>query len=242
MWDKSSGLARNIVGGAATLPQAIAHTLGDKVKLGAEVLEVIQHRDHVEVTYKSDGKEVTEQARYAVITTPAAITHRITKNLDPLVHDALGKIQYGHYVSGAFLTNETFNMSNLVRTMESERQPGSSFMVFSPAKLARDLINLPDEKVLEIYRKDLEEVFPGFGSLVVEQSVQKFHLGLAYCFPGRNKLQPLLIRTPRRIYLAGDYLGSWYTETAIQTGLLAGEDINSKLYTDTLLPSNGFSY
>ena len=263
VWDKSSGLARNIVGGAATLPQAIAHTLGDKVKLGAEVLEVIQHRDHVEVTYKSDGKEVTEQARYAVITTPAAITHRITKNLDPLVHDALGKIQYGHYVSGAFLTNETgrrpwdsvyayctpqrsfniaFNMSNLVRTMESERQPGSSFMVFSPAKLARDLINLPDEKVLEIYRKDLEEVFPGFGSLVVEQSVQKFHLGLAYCFPGRNKLQPLLMRTPRRIYLAGDYLGSWYTETAIQTGLLAGEDINSKLYTDTLLPSNGFSY
>ena len=263
VWDKSSGLARNIVGGAATLPQAIAHTLGDKVKLGAEVLEVIQHRDHVEVTYKSDGKEVSEQARYAVITTPAAITHRITKNLDPLVHDTLGKIQYGHYVSGAFLTNETgrrpwdsvyayctpqrsfniaFNMSNLVRTMESERQPGSSFMVFSPAKLARDLINLPDEKVLEIYRKDLEEVFPGFGSLVVEQSVQKFHLGLAYCFPGRNKLQPLLMRTPRRIYLAGDYLGSWYTETAIQTGLLAGEDINSKLSTDTLLPSNGFSY
>lgn len=27
VWDKSSGLARNIVGGAATLPQAIAHTL-----------------------------------------------------------------------------------------------------------------------------------------------------------------------------------------------------------------------
>ncbi|MFQ8736323.1 MAG: FAD-dependent oxidoreductase [Bilophila wadsworthia] len=56
VWDKSSGLARNIVGGAATLPQAIAHTLGDKVKLGAEVLEVIQHRDHVEVTYKSDAQ------------------------------------------------------------------------------------------------------------------------------------------------------------------------------------------
>ena len=60
VWDKSSGLARNIVGGAATLPQAIAHKLGDKVKLGAEVLEVVQHRDHVEVTYKLDGREVTE--------------------------------------------------------------------------------------------------------------------------------------------------------------------------------------
>ncbi|MFQ9868966.1 MAG: FAD-dependent oxidoreductase [Bilophila wadsworthia] len=253
VWDKSSGLARNIVGGAATLPQAIAHTLGDKVKLGAEVLEVIQHRDHVEVTYKSDGKEATEQARHAAITTPAAITHRITKPRSP-VHDALGKIQYGHYVSGAFLTNETgrrpwdsvyayctpqrsfniaFNMSNLVRTMESERQPGSSFMVFSPAKLARDLINLPDEKVLEIYRKDLEEVFPGLARRGAERP--KFHLGSPTASRAQQ-LQPLLMRTPRRIYLAGDYLGSWYTETAIQTGLLAGEDINSKLYTDTCCP------
>ncbi|MFQ8889320.1 MAG: FAD-dependent oxidoreductase [Bilophila wadsworthia] len=226
------------------------------------MLEVIQHRDHVEVTYKSDGKEVTEQARYAVITTPAAITHRITKNLDPLVHDALGKIQYGHYVSGAFLTNETgrrpwdsvyayctpqrsfniaFNMSNLVRTMESERQPGSSFMVFSPAKLARDLINLPDEKVLEIYRKDLEEVFPGFG-LSSWSRASKIPSGARLLLPRAQQAPAALMRTPRRIYLAGDYLGSWYTETAIQTGLLAGEDINSKLYTDTLLPSNGFSY
>lgn len=263
VWDKGAGLARNIVGGAATLPQAVADKLGDKVRLGAEVIEVVQHADHVEVTWMQDGKEVTEKARYVVMTTPATITHRVTKNLDPIVHDALGKIQYGHYVSAAFLTNESgrrpwddvyayctpkrsfnifFNQSNLVRTMESERQPGSSFMVFSPASLARQLIDLPEEKVLEIYRKDIEDIFPGWGATVVEQSVQKFHNGLAYCFPGRNKLQPALMRAPNRVYLAGDYLGSWYTETAIQTGFIAGEDINSKLYTDRLLPPNDFTY
>lgn len=92
VWDKKSGLARNIVGGAATLPQAIAYKLGDKVKMGAEVLSVIQHPDHVEVTYRQDGKERTEKARYCVMTTPATITHRVTKGLDPVVHDALGKI------------------------------------------------------------------------------------------------------------------------------------------------------
>lgn len=264
VWDKKAGLARNIVGGAATLPQAIAYKLGDKVKMGAEVIQVVQHPDHVEVTYKQDGKERTEKARYCVMTTPATITHRVTKGLDPVVHDALGKIKYGHYVSAAFLTNETgrhswddvyayctpqrsfniaFNMSNLVRSMEAgERAPGSSFMVFSPASLARKLINLPDEQVLDIYLKDLEEVFPGFNNILVEGHVQKFHDGLAYCFPGRNKLQPMLMRPAHRVYLAGDYLGSWYTETAIQTGLLAGEDINSKLFTDGLLPDNGFTY
>ena len=146
VWDKKAGLARNIVGGAATLPQAIAYKLGDKVKMGAEVIQVVQHPDHVEVTYKQDGKERTEKARYCVMTTPATITHRVTKGLDPVVHDALGKIKYGHYVSAAFLTNETgrhswddvyayctpqrsfniaFNMSNLVRSIEAgERAPG----------------------------------------------------------------------------------------------------------------------
>ena len=264
VWDKKAGLARNIVGGAATLPQAIAYKLGDKVKMGAEVIQVVQHPDHVEVTYKQDGKERTEKARYCVMTTPATITHRVTKGLDPVVHDALGKIKYGHIFYFVCLASESclhsgdyvysyctpqrsfniaFNMSNLVRSMEAgERAPGSSFMVFSPASLARKLINLPDEQVLDIYLKDLEEVFPGFNNILVEGHVQKFHDGLAYCFPGRNKLQPMLMRPAHRVYLAGDYLGSWYTETAIQTGLLAGEDINSKLFTDGLLPDNGFTY
>ncbi len=264
VWDKSGGLARNIVGGAATIPQSIADKLGDKVQVGAEVIEVVQHPDHVEVTYKQNGQEITEKARYCVMTTPATIAHRVLKGIDPVTLDALGQIRYGHYVSAAFLTNETgrqswddvyayccpqrsfniaFNMSNLVRGMEAgQRSDGSSFMVFSPATLARNLIDLPNEQVLDIYRKDLEEVFPGFGKIVVEQEVQKFRDGLAYCFPGRNKLQPALMRPAHRVYLAGDYLGSWYTETAIQTGFLAGEDINSKLYTDRLLPDNGFSY
>ncbi len=264
VWDKSSGLARNIVGGASTLPQAVAHKLGEKVKMGAEVIEVIQHDDHVEVTYKKDGQEITEKARYCVMATTANITHRVTKGIDPEVHKALKEIKYGHYVSGAFLTNENgrqswddvyayccpqrsfniaFNMSNLNRSMEAgNREPGSSFMVFSPATLARNLINLPEDQILDTYRRDLEAVFPGIGNLIVEQSVQKFHDGLAYCFPGRNKLQPILMRSPKRVYLAGDYLGSWYTETAIQTGFLAGEDINSKLFTEDLLPDNGFYY
>ncbi len=264
VWDKSGGLARNIVGGPSTIPLSIAEKLGDKVQVDAKVKKVIHHADHVEVIYTQGDKEITEKARYCVMTAPATIAHEVLEGIDPVTHDALGKIRYGHYVSAAFLTNETgrqswddvyayacpqrsfniaFNQSNLVRTMEAgQRSDGSSFMVFSPAALARKLINLPDEEVLDIYRKDLEELFPGFGKIVVEQEVQKFHNGLAYCFPGRNKLQPALMRMPNRVYLAGDYLGSWYTETAIQTGFIAGEDINSKLYTERLLPDNGFRY
>jgi 4-hydroxy-tetrahydrodipicolinate synthase len=36
-----------------------------------------------------------------------------------------------------------------------------------------------------------------------------------YCFPGRAKLQPILTRRSGRVYLAGDYLRTLYTETVI---------------------------
>ncbi len=264
VWDKSAGLARNVVGGPSTLVEAIAHRLGEKVQLGAEVIETIQHSDHVEVIYKKDGQEFTEKARYCVMATPAPITHKVTKGLDPVLHDAIGQIKYGTHIAGAFLTNEKgpqvwdkvygystpgksftilLNQSNLVRSTETgERADGSSFMVFSPAKYGHALLDLPNEEILKRYRQDLNSVFPGFEKYIVEEEVEKFKYGAAYCFPGRNKIQPILMRPRDRVYLAGDYLGSWYTETAIQTGLLAGEDINSKLYTEELLPPNDFKY
>ncbi len=249
---KNIGLSRNIVGGASTLIQSIARKLGDKVKVEAEVLQVIHHNDHVEVTYRQNGQEITEKAHYCVMATTANIAHNIIKGIDPIVNDALAQIKYGQYVSAVFLTNEVgrqdwdekyayycsqssfnavYNMSNLVRAMEAgSRTDGSSFMVLSSAKLAEKLINLSDEEILEIYRNDLEKIFPGFGKIIVEQEVQKFNEGLAYNFLGRNKIQTSLMRPADRVYLAGDYLGTLKTETAIKTGLLAAEDINSKLY------------
>ena len=146
---------------------------------------------------------------------------------------------YGPYVSAAFLTNETepqpwdhcyaiatpkrafnvfFNTSSLVRSRESGRQPGSSIMVFSPAALAAALLELDDGQVIDRYLKDLEDIFPGFSGIVVEAHVRRWPLGLAYCYPGRGRIQEALTRPAQRIHLAGDYLGTFYTETAIETG------------------------
>jgi oxygen-dependent protoporphyrinogen oxidase len=43
--------------------------------------------------------------------------------------------------------------------------------------------------------------------------------------PGRGRIQQALTRPAERIQLAGDYLGTFYTETAIQTGCAAAETI-----------------
>jgi oxygen-dependent protoporphyrinogen oxidase len=254
VWDKSGGLGRNIVGGASTLPETIAASLRDRVVRGAETTEVIDHGDHVEITYTdAQGEENILQSRHVIMATPAPITRKLVRNLDSQLSEALGQIKYGPYVSAAFLTNETerapwddcyaiaspkrsfnvaFNMSSLVRGSELSRQPGSSIMVFSPGDLARKLIDKDDAAILDIYLKDLGGIFPTLPGSVVEGSVQRWPLGLAYNYPGRGKIQSTLTRPYGRLHLAGDYLGSLYTETSIRTGADAGQDVLSAISTD----------
>ncbi|MCW1928728.1 flavin monoamine oxidase family protein [Bhargavaea beijingensis] len=250
VWDKGEGLSRNIHGGPSTLINTIAESLGDKVQSGATVESVIQQPNSVLVTYRQNGKLFKEEARYAILATPAPVTKKVAANIDPEIAEALGKIKYGPYVSAAFLTDENqpeiwddayaiatpkrsfnvfFNMSNLVRSWEEQRGKGSSIMTFSPATLARKLIDKSDDEIIETYLRDIEEIFPGFRQKVVEAQVRKFPLGLAYCFPGRAKLQKALTKPAGRLFLAGDYLGTLYTETAIKTGYEAAREILRKL-------------
>jgi len=106
-------------------------------------------------------------------------------------------------------------------------------MTFSPASLARTLLAKSDEEILRIYTDDLNRILgPRFGDSVVEAQVQRFQTGAPYCFPGRGALQPTLMRRGSRVVLAGDYLGTLYTETAIQTGFSAAQEVLSLLATD----------
>ena len=66
----------------------------------------------------------------------------------------------------------------------------------------------------------------------VEAEVQRWPTGAPYCFPGRGKLQSTLTRPRGRVFLAGDYLGTLYTETAIQTGFTAAGNAIERLAAD----------
>lgn len=246
VWDRQSGLSRNIVGGSAVLTEAISAGLGSRVFLGTEVTEVAGEKDCVRVRYRRGNSDEEVLASHCVLAVPAPIARRIAVGLAQETADALEKVVYGPYVSAAFLTDETdpqpwdqcyaiatpkrafnvfFNMSSLARSRESERQPGSSIMVFSPAALAKPLLELDDDQVIDRYLKDLEDIFPGFSGLTVEAQVRRWPLGLAYCYPGRGRIQEALTRPAQRIHLAGDFLGTFYTETAIETGWRAASTI-----------------
>lgn len=253
IWNIGQGLGRSIVGGAATLTETIAQSIRDKIELGAVVEEVIENKDHVVVRYTQNGQTHEVKARTAIMATPASITRRVAKNLDPDLSDALGQIKYGPHVAGAFLTNENkpmpydntygiatadksftvaLNQGNLTRGREtSGRQAGGSMMTFSPASMGRKLWDIPKEEIAETYIRDLDDIFPGFANIVEEARIEKFEFGSPYCFPGRAKLQPVLTRPTGRVFMAGDYLGTLYTETSISSGLTAASEASSLLST-----------
>lgn len=248
------GLGRNIVGGPSTLTQGIATAMSDRVQLDAEVVEIVHTKRSVVVRYRQDGVDREVEGRCVVLAAPATVSHRVAVDLPQDIRDALGKVVYGPYVSAAFLTDEStpqpwdaaygiatpkrsfnivLNQSSLARGGESARQPGSSIMAFSPASLARTLLAKSDEEILRIYTDDLNQVLgSGFGDSVVEAQIQRWETGAPYCFPGRGALQPTLTRRGSRIFLAGDYLGTLYTETAIQSGFSAAQEAASLLATE----------
>ncbi|SDY75465.1 oxygen-dependent protoporphyrinogen oxidase [Geodermatophilus africanus] len=254
VWNIGQGLNRNIVGGPSTLTESLAVALGDRVQLDTEVVEVVHKQRSVVVRYRHNGVEDEVEGRYVVLATPATVSHRVAVDLPEDVREALGKIVYGPYVSAAFLTDEStpqrwdaaygiatpkrsfnivLNQASLVRGSEQVRQPGSSIMTFSPASLARTLLPKSDEEILRIYTQDLNEVLgSGFGDSVVEAQVQRWETGAPYSFPGRGALQPSLMRRGSRVLLAGDYLGTLYTETAISTGFSAAQEAASLLATE----------
>ncbi|MGV9711868.1 protoporphyrinogen/coproporphyrinogen oxidase [Gordonia sp. NPDC003424] len=253
VWNIGAGLDRSILGGPSTLTENIAASMRNRIELGASVNEVVHKKNSVVVRYTRDGVEREVEARYAVLATPATVSHRVAVDLPADQREALGKIQYGPYVSAAFLTNETgpqpydgaygiatpkrsfnvaLNMGNIVRGSERHRQPGGSLMTFSPASLARKLLDRTDAEIIDTYVGDLDDIFPGFAGNIEEAHVQRWHTGAPYCFPGRGKLQSALTRPSDRVFLAGDYMGTLYTETAISSAFTAAQEAASRLARD----------
>lgn len=252
------GLSQGIVGGPSTLTESIAAALGERVQLGAVVQEVVHRKESVLVRYRQDGVDREVEARTVVLATTADVSHKIGVDLPEELRGALGQIKYGPHVSTAFLTNETtakpwddiyaiaapkrsfaiaLNQASIVRGTESVRKPGGSFMTFSPASLGKALLEKPEEEVIATHLADLDQVLGhGFADSVVEAKVDRWKNASPYCFPGRAKIQSTLMRGTDRVFLAGDYLGTLYTESSITTGFSAAQEAASVLATHRQAP------
>jgi oxygen-dependent protoporphyrinogen oxidase len=245
IWDRKGGLTRNVLGGSARLPEAIAAALGGRVRTGARVDRVVPDGDGV--TIHSGSEQI--RARFAVVATPAFSAGEILEGIPPETTDALGRVAYGPYVVGALLTDEPgrmpydgiyavatpktsfnmlFNTANVTRG-PGAREPGGTLMVYSAAGLADALWDRNDEEVARIYADDIARIFPAVAGHVREVRIRRWPHGLPHPRPGRHLLQPALERPLGNVFLAGDYLGTFYVETAVATGTAAATAIRRRL-------------
>jgi oxygen-dependent protoporphyrinogen oxidase len=102
-------------------------------------------------------------------------------------------------------------------------------MVYAAADLARALWESDDATVTAAFLDDLDAVLPGAPEVVAETLVQRWERGLPYVRPGRHRLQSALLRPLGAVFLAGDYLGTRYTETAIETGIAAAAAVRHRI-------------
>lgn len=250
VWNRTGGLSRNILGGSSGLTDALAAGLGDRVRLGARATSVRRDGSGVRVSWTEGGEEREVRATAAIVATPAYVTRDIVHGLPEDTAAALDAIPYGPYVVGAFLTTEKapmpwdglyalatprrsfsmlFNTANVLRTPGTERAPGGSLMVYAAAGFARQLDGLDDLAVADRFRADLEDLYPQARGLVAETVIRRWERGLPFPRVGRSRLQAALTRPIRPVHLAGDYLGTWYTETAIQTAVASAAAVRAAM-------------
>ena len=250
VWDKTGGLVRNIVGGTQLLMDGLAAPHGDRIRLGVRTTRVAQDADGVTVEYEQGGVQHRIRAKAVVVATQAFVTREIVEGLPEDMLAAMHELRYGPNVCAAFRTNEIgpqrwddvyaiatpkrsfsmmFNMGNVLQATDRPRPVGSSFMVYAVADLGRRVLPMPDHDVLDLFQHDLEAVLPELQGKVVERVLRRVEGGLPFPHVGRGRIQPALTQPLGRIHLAGDYLGSWYAETAAWTGAYAAANARRQL-------------
>jgi oxygen-dependent protoporphyrinogen oxidase len=249
LWGGRETLARNLIGGSALLPQALARRLGERVVTGAIVEEVAPVADSLRVRFLRDGARQEVTAACAIVATPAPVTAAIVRDVPPDTAAALAGLPYGAFVCGAFLTDEPgpmpwdhvyavavagrsfnmlFNHANPLRG-PGKREPGGSLMVYGGGQLGRDLLPLGDDEIRARFQRDLHALLPGTRGIAREVLVQRWAHAIPYVAPGRARMQAALTRPLGRVFLAGDYLEFPDMEAAAVTGLEAAREIRRRL-------------
>ncbi len=246
VWSSGGGLSRNILGGSQTLMDAIAAELGDRVRTGCAVESVVDEGDHVVIRHAGG----VIHARHCVIATLADQAADLAPGLPAETLEVLRAIPYGPMCVMAVLTDETgpqdwddlyalatpdrpfnmiFNMANVLRPRSAARQPGGSLMLYRSGRSALDLIEMDDAETERTFLEALHDVYPATRDHVTETLLVKFQRCIPFPKPGRYRKQSALERDMGRIRLAGDFMGTAYTESAVASGQQAAGAIRRAL-------------
>lgn len=249
VWAKTAP-GSNLIGGTATLPEALANILGKRFKRGHTALTVTTNSaSGVRITYRSDSGESQIAARHCILATPAPVTRRITTGLPAAKERALDQIRYGAFLSlGVSLVPGTPLPWDGTYAIATPGMPFStlfnhdacrpdsaisagfhSVMLFAGAANAQATLRKSDDEIAALWLDALHRSFPQTQGRVTGWAVGRWPLGAPYSFPGRALLQPELETFEAPLALAGDYIEFPNMEAAANSGLRAAQAVEGWL-------------
>lgn len=132
-----------------------------------------------------------------------------------------------------FLVNPDSNSKIAALTIEnnkcaSRKKSGYLISIMLADKWAKDCFQLTDAEIFAEIQPELEKIFPDISVHTYKKEMFRWQYAMPYTQIGRaNAVSNYHItrNLDNRIWLAGDYLGLPWTDSAAQTGLWAAQQV-----------------
>jgi monoamine oxidase len=229
------------IGGNQSIPEALAVSLGERIRTGSRVTAVRQDGSSVEVDYRGPGGAETVRADVCIVAVPAYAARQLVEDLPEDVGRALESVRYGTYVNVGFFTDESGPMpwdgiyaitvadksfqvvTNPATVLHRgpDRPPGGALLAYAGGAPARALAEASDEDVARIFERDLNDLLPETEGRVVRRVVQRWPRAIPYWEPGGRSSRQALRKPVGRIHFAGDYVAYPSMQVAATSGLAA---------------------
>jgi monoamine oxidase len=245
-----------VVGGTDRLAAALAAKVGDRITYGAEVQEIVQKPDGVDVVYRVNGATQRASARYSVCTLPLPMVVALkTADLAPALMAAAAAIPYsstgkiGLQFKRRFWEEDDRIFGGITRTDQEINNivyPSTGFLgrkgvligyyqtggasavaMGTRAPAERQAVALAQGQLIHPqYKDEFENAFS-----VSWQNVPWNRGGWANIGPEpRKTMYPLFLKPDRRVYFAGDhcsYLSGWMAG-ALESGQQVATAIHAR--------------
>lgn len=244
---RSAGRPRE---GMDALPRAMAASLGERVRLGAELTGVEQDTTCVTLTLRQGDRAITLRARRVILAVPASTLCRIpiAPALPPRQQQAVAGLRYGTVVKVLMQFRRRFWLEGrrirgvmtdhpFLSAWDATRdQPGERGILgtYTAGSNGRELAAMDSDARITWCLAQLEQVFPGAGELfevgyAAVWDREPFTRGTYSYYAPREmtRFGPHLATPYGRIHFAGEHTDPWQATMngALASGVRAAEEV-----------------